>query len=287
MKKTINVIICLVMLFSMTVNAFASTVTIDYETIRKAMIEYGMPESVVNTLPDIEVAKYANIEATSVDKHYYKFTEIDNENMVRTSNHQEYTVEEVSEEECISAISEISPLGTIGSSYMETTITVARMSGRRYLVSATYRWISEPIFQINDYFGLSIHNNLVMIPDTVVTCSEYDYGSLYDSNIHTVSYFGGLINSGMNGHCMEVPWEKDDDYYTYMNFRGYMSYQVEVAEVGSNGTVNSLVYLVYAHKTLIPNFGVTFSYPTNAAISIGPSISFDYLYQTTSFTHYE
>ena len=291
MKKIISIIMVLSLMLSGTMTARAAEIDPNDE-IRKAMISYGMPEEIVNALPDSEIAKYANIEQDSTIKRYYRFTE--NEAGVSaysTAGTPAYTVEEVTEAECMAALAmldAVQPYGTIKESYMETTINASHIEGRRYLISATYHWLSTPVFKSKDYFALTIHDCMVLVPDTEYTLEQNDYVSIFSgSTINTNSWTDSLQASGIGGHCMSMEWIPDDDYTTYFNFRGYMSFEAEIAEVGPNGKINFVAYIAYAHQTLLPTFGVTISLPKSVSATISPKRSFDYLTNQGNWTHTE
>lgn len=291
MKKIISILMVLSLMLSCTVMASAAELTPN-NAIRETMISYGMPKKIVNALPDEEIAKYANIEQDSVVKKYYRFTENESETSVYSSSKTPaYTVEEVTEAECMAALAAldtVQPRGTIKESYMETTINASPLGGRRYLMSATYDWLSTPWFQLTDYFALTIHDCMVLVPDTEYTLEQNDYVSIYTGgNIRTNSWEDSLYASGVGGHCMSVHWIPSDDYYTYFNFRGYMSFEAEIAEVGANGIVNYAAYITYAHQTLVPAIGISVSLPKSVSASITPTVSFDYLTDQENWTHRE
>lgn len=291
MKKIISILMILSLMLSCTVMASAAEITPN-DAIREAMISYGMPEEIVKALPDTEISKYANIGQDSVIKRYYKFTENESETSVYSSTSTPaYTVEEVTEAECMAALATLDtaqPYGTIKESYMATTINATPIEGRRYLMSATYDWLSTPWFKLTDYFALTIHDCMVLVPDTEYTLEQNDYVSIYTGGtVKTNSWTDSLYASGVGGHCMAVHWIPSDDYYTYYNFRGYMSFEAEIAEVGSNGIVNFAAYITYAHQTLVPSIGLSVSLPKSVSASITPTASFDYLTDQKNWTHRE
>ena len=293
-KKIICAILVLSMMISCTLIVSATDVD-DLDNIRNRMIAYGMPEKIVNSLPDSEVLKYANIASNSVEKHYYELEE--NTSELQSINSDSLSdsrvscvVTEITEEECMAALNQnaVQPRGEIKKSYMAVTIDAVPIEGRRYLISATYDWLSTPIFKIKDYFALTVHDSMVLIPDTVYTLEQNDYVSIYSgSTIKTNSWEDSLYSSGIGGHCMIMHWMPDDDYTTYFNFRGYMSFEAEVAEVGPTGVVNSAAYITYAHKTLLPAIGFSVSLPLSASASISPAYAFDFFYDMKNFTHEE
>lgn len=291
MKKIVSILMMLSLMLSCTVMASAAEIN-SYKNIRATMISYGMPEEIVNSLPDAEIVKYSNIGQDSVTKHYYKFTEAESDsNVYRSANAPAYTVEEITEAECMAALATLDaaqPRGTIKESYMATTINATPLGGRRYLMSATYDWLSTPWFRLTDYFALTIHDCMVLVPDTEYTLEQNDYVSIYTGgNINTNSWDDSLYASGVGGHCMAMHWLESDDYYTYFNFRGYMSFEAEIAEVGSNGIVNFAAYITYAHQTLVPSIGLSVSLPKSVSASITPTVSFDYLTDQENWTHIE
>lgn len=290
MKKIISITLAIAVLLSCSVMVSASE-NRDIQSVRETLISQGMPEDIVMSLPDTEIAKYTNVNEESITEHYYKFTPVEaGAATIGASSSQEYTVEEVSKQECMSAVSSqngTQARGTIGSSYMQTTINATKISGRRYLISATYKWISTPIFKLTDYFALTIHDCMVLVPDTEYTLEQNDCISVYGAREYTNSWTDSLKKSGIGGHCMAVHMLPSDEYFTYHNFRGYMSFEAEIAEVGSNGVVNFAAYITYAHQTLVPSIGLSITLPKSVSATITPKISFDYLTDQENWTHRE
>lgn len=145
MKKIISIVMVLSLMLSCTVMVNAAEVRSNDE-IRAAMISYGMPEEIVNALPDAEIAKYANIKQDSIRVRYYRFTEnIAGISAYSTVGTPVNTVEEVTEAECMAALATldtVQPYGTIMESYMETIINAFLIEGLKYLMSAAYDWIT-------------------------------------------------------------------------------------------------------------------------------------------------
>ncbi len=294
MKKIISIFMLLSLMLGCTVMTSAAENNSN-DAIRADMVAYGMPEEIVYALPDSEIAKYANITQESITKHYYRFTENENAASVcdTATDTLAYTVEEITETECmegLAVLETVQPQGTIKESYMATTINATPVDGeeRRYLMSATYEWLSEPLIQAVDYFALTIDECMVIVPDTEYTLEQNDYVSIYSgSAINTHSWTDSLYASGIGGHCMTVSWLPDGEYYTYFNFRGYMSFEAEIAEVGSNGKVSFAAYITYAHKTIVPAINVSVSLSQGVSASITPTVSFDYLTDQGNWTHQE
>lgn len=287
MKKLVIAALALVFCVCLSVNVFANDDVDSIDRIRANMIMCGIPEDVVSGLPASEIEKYVNITPESVEKHYYKITE-SNSDENSNEERKDYAFEEVTESDCVEAIEAEQTRGTIGASYLSVTISTTHLSGRNYEISAAYQWLTIPIFQLTDYLALTIHDSMVLVPDTEYTMEQNDYVSIYSgSTVHTNSWEDSLYASGVGGHCMAIHWIPSDDYTTYFNFRGYIGFEARIAQVGQNGIVHSAAYITYAHQTLVPAFNVSVSLNMSVSASISPAISFDFMTKQKSFTYYE
>lgn len=262
--------------------AFADEVNLD--EIRDNMVAAGLDESLVYSMPKEQVLKYKQIALASCRTYYFKVSE--------DANSGESMIEEVTEAECLEAIAQdnlIETCASIDESYMELTIclTPSEEENGRYNVLTCYEWLREPVCRFNDYLAVTIHSGLVIIPDTEYAFQQYD--SVDSLNFYTThSINGSVVESGVGGHCMSIalpPITSGDT--RYYDFRGYLSYDIRVAEVGEDGQLHAAVYAAYAHHILVPSFTVGITLPKNWYASVTPTSSFDYMYEQMNFLYEE
>lgn len=157
----------------------------------------------------------------------------------------------------------------------------------KYHILAMYEWLIEPICRFTDYFAVTIHQGLVIIPGTEYALQQYDSVDPWNSiTTHTIS--GSIVASGVGGHCMSVympPVSSGD--LGYCNFRGLLSYDVKVAEQPANGELDVAIYVTYGHHILVPSFSVGFTLSQGGYASITPTASFEYMNAQKNFTYQE
>ena len=267
----------------------ADSITLPINDIREKMISIGMSTNLVENLPDHIVEKYSNVTSENIITSYYKIVEAESDLLMTTNCeiNENILVVPITEEECMMAIANnnIQPMGTIKESYLKLNTIASPVSGRRYVVSVSYEWLNPPFFNLTDYLALTIHETLVIIPD-----SEYSHTQYYETD-GTIGSFtliennNAIVQSGLAGHCMAVQLVPSMGSITAFSFEGYLGYEVEIAMVGDSNTVSSIVYATYAHQTLIPSLGFSIDLALNTHASITPRVSFDYMYDTYNFTY--
>lgn len=284
MKKLISIILAIYMLLSMSCFVCYAQAVNDLDIAKQNMRAFGFSEKAIEDLPDTEILKYLNVENSQKDETFFKITPKNiAENELMTLTLDDCVVEEVSKEE---AMNPIVTYGTIGSSYMMIERWCNQVSGREYFISARYEWLTEPFFQLRDYFAVTVSSNMSLTPNTVYTVEKHDNVSIYNGGeVEEVWYEDSLQKSGVGGYAMSVSIIPDTDYETNYNFRGYMSFNAKVGQISSTNQIN--VYTTYAHQTLVPSFNVGISLPAGACASITPASSFDFAQAYSTFYHYE
>lgn len=267
----------------------ADSDTLPINDIKEKMISIGMSANLVENLPDYIVEKYRNVTSENIVTSYYKVVE-DEFDLLTTTNYEineNILVIPITEEECMAAIANnnIQPRGTIKESYLKLNTIASPVGGRRYVVSVSYEWLNPPIFKFTDYLALTIHETLVIVPD-----SEYSHTQYYETNgttgsVTLVENNNAIFQSGIAGHCMAIQWAPSMGSIITYSYEGYLGYEVEIAMVGDDNIVSSLIYATYAHQTLIPSVGLSIDFMFNAHASITPKISFDYMNDTCNFTY--
>lgn len=305
-KRLLGLLLAITMLAGSTIYVSAEDVN-NVDAIRNRMISYGMPVKIVNRLPDDIVMQYCNIEENDVNLRYFKYTEYLNMTNIESSyslnnvSVTKATITEITEEECYNALLQnnfAQPMGTIRESYMILGAQASNIEGRNYIVSATYVWLNNPICKLTDYFALTIHDTLAIVPNTeyamlwhesITTITPGSY--VYEESV--VSEYYQMYASGVGGHCINtqvvpsITNEEDNIQTTITNygFCGYLKYDAVVAEVNPDGRIDSAVYATYAHRIFLPAIGISISLPTGVSASISPAYAFDFMHTTYNFEH--
>lgn len=260
------------------------------DAIRAQMIACGLPEDTVRSLPDSEIEQYENIVSGLVSTHHYRIADqgTSAESVTYVNNVETLTVTEISEEEWVRVLESVSPQGLIGDSYLTIYEVITPLGGRDYKVSAFYSWDVLPFWRLNDYFALTIHDSLALVPDTEYSASFYDLTSNgIIPTTQTVAVTDGIYYSGIGGHCMSVPLLSSNSAATYSNFHGYIGYTVRVAEVGEKGTINFAIYTIFAHRKIVPAISLSVDLNKNASASFSPATNFDFMTTIENYTHIE
>lgn len=230
----------------------------------------------VDTAQYQEFIKDKDYETGEISSKFYKVTVDKN---ARSLNEQDYTIEEVSENEAIigamieeekilkNMLGRNSAQETLVNSYFEQTTSVYKWSGG-YDVTSAYRWLGILATNQTDYIGkdmfssaysseFSLDNNGYMVG---ITQSEDIYTNKPIARERTLSATGNGVVS------MVIPYESE---LLEKNYRGMISYTV-VRSFGSAGNI----YTAYFDQTKKHTGSASISLGgegISAGISISPS----------------
>lgn len=267
------------------------------------MREMGFEQEWISSLPEKEIASYADIESATVVTQYLRFPRQSDTNSISSTN----DVEILTKEEFEQAVAKqqqqetelyeqwkagIQPLkdDLFFDGLMEFTTTCARTNPKSdYMLSARYEWVGSRSPALTDIFGICPAPGTYPQTDTPYAVNKYT--ERIESRVTgkvTVNYHKQEFTShnqfdfkpgaeSTNGYGIKVPLPKTSISAStrkfYSNICGYIKYNMHFTQ---NVKKDFQIYGTYAHQTnSIGPVSISASFPAGG-ISIAPSIRYSF-----------